>query len=144
MEETKIHFGRFLLFFRLWLLIGYTWNLLDINQVKMSNTAWKVSKYVVFSGPYFPVNTGKYGPEKTLYLDTFHAVKIMVFTWNSGFNDLLLTQNYYCFEKITSFINPIQDGGGGGGWGGEKGPLTSFSPVTSTNVEISPPKLSDF
>ena len=31
----------------------------------------------VFCGLYFPVfgmNTGKYGPEKTLYLDTFHAV----------------------------------------------------------------------
>ena len=28
-------------------------------------TAWKVSKYGVFSG--------KYGPEKTPYLDTFHA-----------------------------------------------------------------------
>ena len=40
-------------------------------------TAWKVSKYVVISGPYFPVfspNTGKYGPEITPYLDTFHAV----------------------------------------------------------------------
>ena len=31
----------------------------------------------VFCGPFFPVfvlNTGKYGPEKTLYLDTFHVV----------------------------------------------------------------------
>ena len=40
-------------------------------------TSWKVSKYGVFSGPYFSVlglNTGKYGPEKTPYLDTFHAV----------------------------------------------------------------------
>ena len=40
-------------------------------------TAGKVSKYGVFSGPYFPVfglNTGKHGPEKTPYLDTFHAV----------------------------------------------------------------------
>ena len=30
-----------------------------------------------FSGPYFPLfspNTGKYPPEKTPYLDTFHAV----------------------------------------------------------------------
>ena len=30
-----------------------------------------------FSGPYFPVfrpNTGKYGPEKLPYLDTFHEV----------------------------------------------------------------------
>ena len=37
-------------------------------------TAWKLSKYGVFSGPYFTVfspNTGKYGPEKTPYLDTF-------------------------------------------------------------------------
>ena len=43
----------------------------------MEHTAWKVSKYRVISGPYFPVfglNTGKYGPEITLYLDTFHAV----------------------------------------------------------------------
>ena len=40
-------------------------------------TAWKVSKYGAMSGPYFPVcglNTGKYGPEITPYLVTFHAV----------------------------------------------------------------------
>ena len=40
-------------------------------------TAWKVSKYGVFSGPHFPVfglDTGKYGPEKPPYMDTFHAV----------------------------------------------------------------------
>ena len=37
-----------------------------------------MSKYGVFSGPYFPVfslNTGKYGPGKTPHLDPFHAVK---------------------------------------------------------------------
>ena len=36
-----------------------------------------MSKYGVISGPYFPVfglNTGKYGPEITPYLDTFHSV----------------------------------------------------------------------
>ena len=36
-----------------------------------------MSKYGVISGPYFPVfspNTGKYGPEITPYVDTFHAV----------------------------------------------------------------------
>ena len=40
-------------------------------------TAWKMSKYGVFSSPYFPafsLDTGKYGPEKAPYLDTFHAV----------------------------------------------------------------------
>ena len=45
-------------------------------------------KYGVISCPYFPafglnteiyeVNTGKYGPEITPYLDTFHAVRIIV------------------------------------------------------------------
>ena len=33
-------------------------------------TARKISKYGLFSGPYFPVS----GPEKTQYLDTFHEV----------------------------------------------------------------------
>ena len=36
-----------------------------------------MSRYAVNSGPYFPVlelNTGKYGPEITPYLDIFHAV----------------------------------------------------------------------
>ena len=40
----------------------------------MTNTAWKLSKHGVISGPYFPVlglNTGKYRPEIT---HTFHAV----------------------------------------------------------------------
>ena len=36
----------------------------------MVDTAWRVPKYGVFSGP----NAGKYGPEKTPYLDTFHVV----------------------------------------------------------------------
>ena len=43
-------------------------------------TAWKVSKYGVFSSPYFPVfglNAGKYGPEKTPYLDIFLAVDLL-------------------------------------------------------------------
>ena len=53
---------------------------------KAVNTAWKVSKYEVFSGPhsnwitpYLPVfspNKWKYGAEKTPYLDTFHSEKL--------------------------------------------------------------------
>ena len=35
-------------------------------------TVWKVSKYGVFSGPYFPA----FGPEKNPYLDTFYTVYI--------------------------------------------------------------------
>ena len=39
--------------------------------------AWGANHYVNFSGQYFPVSSpsaGKYGPEKTPYLKTFHAV----------------------------------------------------------------------
>ena len=57
--------------------------------IKLLITVWKVSKYWVFFGPYFPVfglnteiygvnlfspNTGKDGPEKNPYLETFHVV----------------------------------------------------------------------
>ena len=39
-----------------------------------SRTAWKVSKYGYFSGPYFPA----FGPEKTPHLGNFHAVRLSV------------------------------------------------------------------
>ena len=53
------------------------WVLIRIILV-IKGTALKVSKYGVLSGPYFLVfelDTGKYGPEKTPYLDTFQAVR---------------------------------------------------------------------
>ena len=42
-------------------------------------TAWKVSKYGVISVS----NAEKYGPEKTLYLDPFHAMLVLaaISTW---------------------------------------------------------------
>ena len=40
-------------------------------RIQYPYTAWKVSKSGVISGPYFPV----FGPEISLYLETFHAVK---------------------------------------------------------------------
>ena len=57
-------------------------NLVNLNIALLargyepSRLPWKVSKYGVFSSLYFPVfglNTGKYGLEKTSYLDAFHA-----------------------------------------------------------------------
>ena len=55
--------------------------------VETPSSAWKVSKYKVFSGQYFAVfglnteiyeifcpNKGKYGPKITLYLVFFHTV----------------------------------------------------------------------
>ena len=58
-----------------------------------------MSKYGVISGPYFPVfssNTGKYEPELTAYLDTFHAVQdiqILVFL---SFQVFLNVSHSYC------------------------------------------------
>ena len=61
------------------------------SEIVDLSTAWKVSKYGVISGPYFPAfglnteiygvisvfspDTGKYGPKITPYLDTFHIVE---------------------------------------------------------------------
>ena len=62
-QETKYRFEKLKL-------------VLDKNLQVCLTTAWKISKCGVFSGPYFPafgLNTGNYGPEKTPYLDTFHA-----------------------------------------------------------------------
>ena len=57
---------------------------LSYSEVFLNHTAWKLSQYEVFSGPYYlysdwirrftSPNTGKYGPEKTLHLENFHAV----------------------------------------------------------------------
>ena len=46
-----------------------------------------MSKYGLFSGPYFPVfgvNTEIYGPEKTPYFDTFHAVSELILVIVNG------------------------------------------------------------
>ena len=52
----------------------------NISKLKDLNV-WKWSKYGVFSGP----NAGKYGPEKTRYLGTFHAVLFKVLNFNFSF-----------------------------------------------------------
>ena len=46
---------------------------LEILAIDLYFTLWKVSKYGVFSGPYFPV----FGAEKARYLDSFHAVRYL-------------------------------------------------------------------
>ena len=59
-----------------------------------------MSKYGVISGPYFPVfglNTGKYGPEKTPYLDTFHAVYVLG----------IVSKFLFHFKTSLSVIKPV-------------------------------------
>ena len=52
-------------------------------------TAWKVSKYGVTSGPYFPV----FRPEITPYLDTFHVVSLFDAIMCKSKKPLLLTKD---------------------------------------------------
>ena len=61
-------------------------------------TVWKASKHGVISGPYFPVfelNTGKYGPEKTPYLNTFNAVRGIAMTRDLCENRERTAYNHY-------------------------------------------------
>ena len=47
------------------------------NWLPSTFTVWNVSKYGVFSSPYFHafgLNAGKYGSEKTPHLDNYYAV----------------------------------------------------------------------
>ena len=51
-----------------------------VHRRKIKNRK-KKKKNGVISGPYFPVfglNTRKYGPEITPYLDNFHTVFVLV------------------------------------------------------------------
>ena len=71
-------------------------------------TARKMFKYGYFSGPHFPVlglNTGKYGPEKTPCLGTFHAVFggmfYIPFSRKSNIRVSAKLIKFYCaFEKL--------------------------------------------
>ena len=89
----------------------------------------KVSKYGVFPGPYFPAygeilriswkcpnteifttylfvfspNAGKYGPAKTPYLDTFHAV--IYFTHLFLIAQHVNTFSHYCYYCVTDEEN---------------------------------------
>ena len=114
------------------------------------STVWNVSKYWVFSGLYFPAfgmnperyfvslriqskcgntlylsgfspNMGKYGPEKTRYLDIFHTVKVIYtqtnvqlkvaglfrYVWSFSGERLyaLLLNAYHATETISSSLS---------------------------------------
>ena len=87
-ENILYHFLHYVFFFFFFFEIFIKLRSI-FDPFKIIYTAWKVSKYGVFSGPYFPEfglnisvfspNAGKYGPEKTLYMDTFHAVLLEAF-----------------------------------------------------------------
>ena len=80
-----------------------------------------MSKYVVISSPYFPVfglNTGKYVPEITPYLGTFHAVSTLK-------NQLIP------FNSLWPFLVRIKTNGGN--FGTVNNARSAFSKIISTD-----------
>ena len=80
-----------------YLLLPYGLNMISTVQVCLifwRSNAWKVSHYkLFFSGSYFSIfvfspKTGKDSPEKTLYLETFHAVYVVILLTNMASYDL--------------------------------------------------------
>ena len=80
------------------------------------SSAESKTKYRVISGPYFPVfglnlsvfspNTGKYEPEITPYLDTFHAVNTIAFNMSIYFTNYQIQRIYTVnIFTITNFFN---------------------------------------
>ena len=77
-----------------------------VPSINLIFTAWKVSRYVVFSSPYFPVSGlnsvnlhiqckyRKIRTRKIPYLDTFHAVLVTI---------LHLSVRQICDTRITTF-----------------------------------------
>ena len=65
-----------------------------------------MSKYGVFSGPYFPafeMNTGKYRLEKTPYLDTLHAGFISKYNEKESWH--MHSRGLETFEHLNIFFN---------------------------------------
>ena len=111
----------------LWEHVFYKTILIFQLIVCMKCTAWKVSKYGVISGPYFPVfglnteiyeisvfnpNTGKYGPEINSYWDSFHAVvgaksKSALIIWCSGAAIERRSYEKCSYEKCSENIQQI-------------------------------------
>ena len=69
-----------------------------------------MSKYGVFSDPYFPAfsqNAGKDRPKKTPFLDTFHAVYILLLRYSGNRNLNLSLHNKYLLGALVFKIFKI-------------------------------------
>ena len=108
-------------------------NMLLIDSCIRQHTTWKVSKYGVISGPYFPVfspNTWKYWAEITPHLDTLHAVSVYLivlatisklilfyvgmltylrpmFNFTEAYFQPYQTSSMECFAKIVNGYKPL-------------------------------------
>ena len=86
----------------------------NLSEKRVYFIVWNASKYGVFSGPYFPAyeylsvfsqNAGKCGPEKTPYLDIFHAV--LLWKHSKVHSKSSLTSKTEFFAKIFKAFEPL-------------------------------------
>ena len=87
-------------------------------------TVWKVSEYGDISGPYFSVirlNTGKYIPEITPYLETFHALHFSLSIY-------LAHVLFFCLGFLSRILSIYRTPGEEGGY--FFGSSLSFSPIS--------------
>ena len=91
-------------------------SVIDTADELLSAESFKTFK--VFSGPYFPAfglktDAGKYGPEKTPYLDNFHTVSctywhyILPLTCRKGERNFCKVQNWVFIVKCTQCISDL-------------------------------------
>ena len=62
-------------------------------------------KHEVISGAYFPIfrlNTGKYEPEITPYLDIFHAVQSIFLMFDARCSQSVVLANKNLFQEINN------------------------------------------
>ena len=82
-------------------------SLLNSSDVQTFFTAWKVSKYGVFSGPYFPVfspNTRKFGRKKIIFWTLSRSVLFVcwIYLLSATIANLLVNSSKY-YENNTKY-----------------------------------------
>ena len=82
------------------------------HQIFKTTTVWRVFKNGVFSGPYFPVfglNSGKFAPKKTPYLDTFQGVNLSVTRFSSVSESVRNILDFNSFAKKAKLQRKLQE-----------------------------------
>ena len=82
------------------------------HQIFKATTVWRVFKNGVFSGPYFPVfglNSGKFAPKKTPYLDTFQRVNLSVTRFSSVSESVRNILDFNSFAKKAKLQRKLQE-----------------------------------
>ena len=85
-----------------WYCASYWYHFHFMKSVQIRRFFWSVFSCIWTEFTIFSPNTGKYGPQKTLYLDTFHRV----FNWNF-FSENTFQKRDLVLTSITMTLNCV-------------------------------------